>query len=313
VSAPADGRLAVVDVGSNSVRLFLCEGIGPEGPRGERYSTVTGLRRGAAADGSVAPDALARLDECLAGYAARVASFAPERVLPVATSAVRDAPNRDEVAAVVSRRLGAPMRLLSGEEEAAVAFAGARLAADGGGPILVLDVGGGSTELVRGGRAGPEGAVSLQLGAVRQTERHLRTDPPAPAELEALRKEALGLLRPAVAEVGGPAPGVGVAGTATSLAAIEIGRYDRALVHRHRLSRAGVEALVGRLAAMTVRERRGVPGLDPARAGVIVAGAVIVAAAMDAAGLAELMVSETDLLDGVALAASGRPIGSFRL
>lgn len=307
------GRIAVVDVGSNSVRLFLCEGIGPEGPRGERYATVTGLRRGAAADGAVAPDALARLDECLAGYAARVEAFAPDRVVPVATSAVRDAPNRDAVGAVVAARLGAGMRVLSGEEEAAAAFAGARLAADGAGPILVLDVGGGSTELVRGGAGGPEGAVSLQLGAVRQTERHLHADPPAPAELGALRDDALGLLRPAVERVGGPAPGVGVAGTVTSLAAIEIGRYDRALVHRHRLSRDGVEGMIGRLAAMTASARREVPGLDPARAGVIVAGAVIVAAAMEAAGLRELMVSETDLLDGVALAASGRPIGSFHL
>ena len=313
MSAPAGCRVAVVDVGSNSVRLFLCEGIGAHGPVGERYATVTGLRRGAGADGAVAADALARLAECLAGDADRIEAFAPDRVVAVATSAVRDAPNRDEVGDVILRRLGARMRVLSGDEEARAAFAGARLAAEGGGPIMVVDVGGGSTELVRGGPAGPEAAVSLQLGAVRQTERHLRGDPPAPAELEALRAEALGLLRPAVEAVGGPAPGVGVAGTVTSLAAIEIGRYDRALVHRHRLSRAAVEALTRRLAAMGARERREVPGLDPARAGVIVAGAVIVAAAMDAAGWEELMVSETDLLDGVALAAARRPAGSFRL
>jgi exopolyphosphatase/guanosine-5'-triphosphate,3'-diphosphate pyrophosphatase len=313
VSAPAGCRIAVVDVGSNSVRLFLCDGIDAEGPVGERFTTVTGLRRGAGADGAVAADALARLDDCLAGYAGRIEPFAADRVAAVATSAVRDAPNRHEVGEVVRRRLGARMRVLTGAEEAQAAFAGARLAAEGEGPILVLDVGGGSTELVRGGPAGPEGAVSLQLGAVRQTERHLRADPPEPAGLEALRAEALGLLRPAVEAVGGAAPAVGVAGTVTSLAAIEIGRYDRALVHRHRLTRAAVEAMARRLAAMPVHERREVPGLDPARAGVIVAGAVIVAAAMDAAGRQELMVSETDLLDGVALAAAGRPVGSFRL
>jgi exopolyphosphatase / guanosine-5'-triphosphate,3'-diphosphate pyrophosphatase len=308
-----DGRLAVVDVGSNSLRLFLCEGVGPSGPQGERVTTVIGLRRRAGADGTIAPDALERLDGCLAGYGEAVERFAAARVVPVATSAVRDAPNRDAVAAVVERRLGAPMRLLSGDEEAAASFAGARLAVDGDGPTLVVDVGGGSTELVRGGAGGPEGAVSLQLGAVRQTERHLGGDPPRPGELAHLREEARRLIEPALPAIGGPAPVVGVAGTATSLAAIDLGAYDRDRVHRHRMGLETVDELAARLAAMTVSERREVPGLDPERAGVIVAGALILAEATRAAGARELMISETDLLDGVALAASGRPIASLRL
>jgi exopolyphosphatase/guanosine-5'-triphosphate,3'-diphosphate pyrophosphatase len=217
------------------------------------------------------------------------------------------------VAAVVEARLGAPMRLLSGEEEARVSFAGARLAVDGDGEVVVVDVGGGSTELVRGGPAGPESAVSLQLGAVRQTERHLHHDPPLPEELAALREEARALAGPVLRAAGAPVPVVGVAGTATSLAAIELGGYDRQRVHRHRLSLERVEELAARLAAMTVEERRGVQGLDPARAGVIVAGTLIVAEAVRAAGAGELMVSETDLLDGVALAAAGSPMVSFRL
>jgi len=309
----AGDRLAVVDVGSNSLRLLLCEGVGPDGGRGERDSTVIGLRRGAAEDGAIAPDALGRLDETLAGYAGRVAAFAPARTVPVATSAVRDAPNRGEVAALVEGRLGAPMRLLSGVEEAEVSFAGARLALDGDERVVVVDVGGGSTELVSGGPDGPDDAVSLQLGAVRQTERHLHHDPPRGEELEALRDEARALVEPVLGAVAEPLPVVGVAGTATSLAAIDLGGYDRARVHRHRLALARVDELAARLAAMTTDERRAVPGLDPARAGVIVAGALIVAEAARAAGAAELMVSETDLLDGVALAAAGSPLVSFRL
>lgn len=309
----AGDRLAVVDVGSNSLRLLLCEGVGPDGARGERDSTVIGLRRGAADDGAIAPDALGRLDETLAGYAGRVAAFAPARTVPVATSAVRDAPNRGEVAALVEGRLGAPMRLLSGVEEAEVSFAGARLALDGDERVVVVDVGGGSTELVSGGPDGPDDAVSLQLGAVRQTERHLHHDPPRPEELAALQDEARALVEPALGAVAGPLPVVGVAGTATSLAAIDLGGYDRARVHRHRLSLARVDELAARLAAMTTEERRAVPGLDPARAGVIVAGTLILAEAARAAGAAGLMISETDLLDGVALAAAGSPTVSLRL
>jgi exopolyphosphatase / guanosine-5'-triphosphate,3'-diphosphate pyrophosphatase len=308
-----DERLAVVDVGSNSVRLLLCEGIGPDGPRGERETTVIGLRRGAAPDGTIAPDALERLDRTLAGYAEAIERFGPARTVPVATSATRDAPNREAIAGVVEGRLRAPMRVLGGEEEAAVAFAGARLAVEGDEPVVVVDVGGGSTELVRGGPSGPDGAVSLQLGAVRQTERHLAGDPPPPEELEALREEARGLIGPALTEIGGPAPVVGVAGTATSLAAIDIGRYDRDRVHRHRLSLETIERLAARLAAMTVEERRRVRGLDPERAPAIVAGALIVAEAVRAAGQGVAMISETDLLDGVALAATGAPILSSPL
>ena len=308
-----EDRLAVVDVGSNSLRLFLCEGIGPDGPRGERETTVIGLRRGAAPDGTIAPDALERLDRTLAGYAEAIDRFRPARTVPVATSATRDAPNRDAIAAVVEGRLRAPMRILTGEEEAAASFAGARLAVEGDGPVMVVDVGGGSTELVRGGPTGPNDAVSLQLGAVRQTERHLAHDPPRPEELAALREEARGLIEPALAQIGGPAPVVGVAGTATSLAAIDIGRYDRDRVHRHRLSLETIDRLAERLAAMTVEERRGVHGLDPERAPVIVAGALIVAEAVRAAGSGEAMISETDLLDGVALAATGSPVMSLPL
>lgn len=305
-------RLAIVDVGSNSVRLFLCEGADPEGPAGERFSTVTGLRRGAAADGTIADDALGRLDECLDRYARAAAAFAPARAIAVGTSAVRDAPNRDRVEAVVRDRLGAPLTVLDGDREAALAFAGARLGVAGDAPILVVDIGGGSTELVRG-REAPLDAVSLQLGAVRQTERHLASDPPAAGELAALRADAAGQVAGALATFGEFDAVVGVAGTITTLAAIELGGYDRDRVHRRSLARSTVESLLARLAAMPVARRREVPGLEPGRAGVIVAGAAIAAAVLEVTGRDALTVSERDLLDGVALAAWDPSSDLFRL
>lgn len=295
-------RLAVVDVGSNSTRLFLCTGCDAAGPCGERITTVTGLRRGAGADGAIADAALARLDEVLTRYAARIAAFGAERCIPLGTSAVRDAPNRHRVADLVEARLGTPLRVLSGGEEARLAFAGARLAAPEGAPVLVVDIGGGSTELVRGGPGGVAGAVSLQLGAVRGTERHLRHDPPLPGELAALREEALPMIRDALSGIGGPAPMLGVAGTVTTLAAVRDRRYDPDLVHGARLTRGEVEGILARLAAMPVADRRRVPGLEPARAPVIVAGAAIALACLEAAGAGELSVSERDLLDGAVIA-----------
>lgn len=312
MTAPA-ARVAVVDVGSNSIRLLLCERIGPEGPEGERTTTVVGLRRGARPDGSLAAYALERLDACLAGYAARVAAFGPERVLAAGTSAVRDAPNRGAVAAVVERRLGTPLTVLDGDQEARCAFAGARLGVPGAAEIMVVDVGGASTELVRGAADGPRASASLQLGAVRQGERHLLHDPPRPAEVTALRAEARGLVAGALARIGGPAPAVGVAGTITTIAAIELGGYDRDRVHGHVLSRATVERVAAELCAMDVRRRREVAGLEPARAEVIPAGAVIAAAVLEVSGLDRMTVSERDLLDGLALAALAPSPAVFRL
>ncbi|WP_217921757.1 hypothetical protein [Miltoncostaea oceani] len=309
---PAPDRIAVVDVGSNSVRLLLCERIGPAGPEGERISTVTALRRGAGADGSVAAEALARLDDCLAGYGERIAAFAPARVVAAGTSAVRDAPNRAEVAEVVARRTGAVLAVIDGDQEARCSFAGARLGAPGDEEIMVVDIGGASTELVRGAGDGPRAGVSLQLGAVRQSELHLRGDPPGEDGIDALRDEARLLVAAALERIGGPAPVVGVAGTITTLAAIELGGYDPVAVHGHVLDRDSVERITGRLCGMTVAARRELPGLEPARAEVIPAGALIAATVLEVAGLDRMTVSERDILDGLALAAVNPSSGLFR-
>ncbi|HET9039755.1 MAG TPA: hypothetical protein VFN40_06280, partial [Gemmatimonadales bacterium] len=182
-------------------------------------------------------------------------------------------------------------------------FAGARLGVpDDEGVVMVVDVGGASTELVRGGPGGPVGAVSLQLGGTRQTERHLHHDPPLPEEVGALLADAGGLVDGGLATIGGPAPAVGVAGTVTSLAAIELGVYDPDVVHGHVLTRPGVAAMAERLCAMTVAEREEIPGLEALRAPIIHGACLIVGGVLERAGLDAMRVSERDLLDGVAMA-----------
>lgn len=301
---------AIVDIGSNSVRLFLCTGLGSGGPEGERLTVITALRRGAADDGTIAVDALDRLDSCLTDYAERISAFHPDVVVPIATSATRDAPNRGDVVAVVERRLATAPRILSGEEEAAYAFAGARLAVEDGSVVTVIDTGGGSTEIVNGAGMRPDHAISLRVGSVRCTESHLPSDPPSAVQMEALADHVASTVRPAIRDIPLGGAVVGVAGTITTYAAVLLGGYDPARVHGFRLTRADLEAATRRLAALPLAERRGVPGLHPDRAGVIVAGGIIVATTMGELGAGELLVSERDILDGVARAALGDDGGS---
>jgi exopolyphosphatase/guanosine-5'-triphosphate,3'-diphosphate pyrophosphatase len=303
--------VAVVDVGSNSVRLLLWEGTDGDGPVGPRLTTVTGLRRGAAADGTIAPDALSRLAACAATYGELMRARGVARGVALGTSAVRDAPNRRAVAQIIGDQLGLPLTIISGTVEARLAYVGARLAVPDPGPAIVLDVGGGSTELVRGDDGGPTRAVSLQLGAVRSTEAYLAADPPHPDELDRLRTDLEAALVGAVAQIGGPAPLVGVAGTVTTLAAVDLGIYDPRRVHGHVLTRRRVEEMLSWMSGLPTTERALIPGLEPARAPVIVAGAAIVAGALAAVGADGLRVSERDLLDGAARYAEAlmEPVG----
>ena len=162
-------RAAVIDVGSNSVRLLLMERMDPDGAMGERIVTVTGLRRGAGTGGRITDDALRRLDACLADYAARIAAVGSPPVAAVGTAAVREAPNRASIQAIARRRLGADLDVIDGRREAALSFAGARLVLPpSGGPCRMIDIGGGSTEVVAGDADGPRTSVSLALGVNRQ-------------------------------------------------------------------------------------------------------------------------------------------------
>ena len=297
----SDVRVAVVDVGSNSTRLFLCDDIDEAGPRGQRITTITALRRGAGSDGSIAADALGRLDDCLTRYAATIDAFDADEVIAVGTSAVRDAPNRDRVAAIVDKRLGAQLRVLTGAHEAELSYVGARLATSGDGAVIVVDIGGGSTELVRGESDGPTSAVSLDIGGVRFTDTFLRDDPPTAAQVIALRAEAAGFVVPALSALGGPAPILGVAGTMTTIAAIANGGYDPELVHGMVVTSDEVHEITDHLVSVPLAERRQIPGLHPDRAPSIVAGALIACTVLDAAGVDQVAISERDLLDGVRL------------
>ncbi|HMM49445.1 MAG TPA: hypothetical protein PKE32_07530 [Miltoncostaeaceae bacterium] len=300
-----DERLAVLDVGSNSLRLFCCEGMDADGPRGARYTLVVGLRRGAGPDGSLDERALARLAAALDLWSERLRRFSPARTVAVCTSAVRDAPNRVRVLDLLERRVGPRCHVLSGEQEAGLAFAGASLAVGDRREITVVDVGGGSTELVSGAAGVRRAAVSLQLGAVRQTELRLASDPPSAAELARVSADVQDVCVPVRAALGGFGYPIAVAGTATGLAAIDLGGYNPRRVHRHRLSRRRVGELLALLVDLPTERRRTLPGLQPQRADVITAGAAILAGVLDVMGADEVMVSERDLLDGVAMASLG--------
>lgn len=295
---------AVIDVGSNSVRLLLARSVDASGAEGERIVTVTGLRRGAAPDGSVTDGALRRLDACLADYAARIRAAGSPPVVAVGTAAVREAPNVDRIQAVATHRLGAPLTVISGRQEAGLSFAGARLVLPGtAGPCRVIDIGGGSTEVVEGDAGGPVRAVSLPLGVNRQGDM-ITTDPPRPGDVAAVQAQARALVLDATAGFSGSGPLIGVAGTVTTVAAVMAGRYDPDEIHGMVITRRDVAAVRDRLAGMDAPARAGVPGLHPDRAPVIVPGLAILAGCMEALGAERLMVSERDILDGVAMQAA---------
>jgi exopolyphosphatase/guanosine-5'-triphosphate,3'-diphosphate pyrophosphatase len=301
-------RVAVVDIGTNSTRLLVADVEGGRVDEVDRRTTVTRLGEGLEASGRLSDAAMGRVSDALAEYREAIDSLGAERVVAVATSAMRDAANGPEFHAEIERRFGIDARTISGDEEARLTFLGATAGRDPGKHTLVIDIGGGSTEYVTGRPgADPDFHVSTQMGSVRHTERHLHGDPPTGSELEALELDARAIVD---AEV--PADvrervdaGIAVAGTATSLAAIDqqLDPYDPAKVHGYRLSLDACQRLVAKLGQLTVAERREVAGLHPDRAPSIVAGAGILYESMRAFGLDEVEVSETDILHGAALSA----------
>lgn len=301
-------RVAVVDMGSNSTRLLIADVDGGGGlVELDRRSLVTRLAEGVDATGRLGEEPQARVLAVLDEFGEAIASRGVERTAAVMTSAVRDASNGAEFAALVRRRHGLESRTLSGDEEARLTFLGATAARSREDPteLLVIDIGGGSTELVVGARGEVGFHVSTQNGVVRHTERHLHHDPPERAEMAALSAAVRAdVERRVPAEVReGAGAAVAVAGTATSLAAIdlELDPYDSARVEGHALTTGRIGELRDRLAALTLAERRQVTGLDPARAPTIVAGALILLEALAAFGLGRVEVSERDILWGAAL------------
>jgi exopolyphosphatase/guanosine-5'-triphosphate,3'-diphosphate pyrophosphatase len=301
-------RVAVVDIGTNSTRLLIAD-VSPGEAIAERVreSTVTRLGEGVEATGRLGEAPQQRVFAALERYAAEIRAQQCEASAAVMTSAVRDAANGAEFSATVRARFSLDGRTLSGDEEAAATYAGATASRPPGDPteLLVIDIGGGSTELVcgAGGRLGFY--VSAQIGVVRHTERHLASDPPASAELEALAADVDAGVHAVVPDDvrARTQAAVAVAGTATSCAAIDLAleRYDTTRVEGHVLSRAKLDALLERLAALPLAARRDVVGLDPDRAPTIVAGVVVLGRILDAFGLGEVEISDRDILWGVAL------------
>jgi exopolyphosphatase/guanosine-5'-triphosphate,3'-diphosphate pyrophosphatase len=302
-------RIAVIDQGTHSCRLLVVE----HAPNGElrelaQDMVITKLGQGVDATGSLDPEALARTEAIVARYCRRARALGAPDIRVTATSAVRDASNRDAFTAMIRRHAGAEPRVIDGAEEGRLAFLGGTRGLDTSlGPFLLVDIGGGSTEFVVGGAPGTADEVaSTQMGSVRLTERWVRSDPPAPTELAAMRAEIESRLDEAevrVPAINTAATFVSVAGTATTIQAIALGleRYDPETTHRSWLSLADAEDVVARLAGMTNAERAGIPVMAPGRGDVIVAGGEILVAVMRRFGFERTLVSETDILQGLAL------------
>jgi exopolyphosphatase/guanosine-5'-triphosphate,3'-diphosphate pyrophosphatase len=300
-------RVAVVDIGTNSTRLLIADVDGDHVEELDRRTRVTRLGEGVDRSGELGDEPVRRVLATLDEYHEAIEASGCEARVAVLTSAVRDARNGAEFTELVRNRYGLDARTIDGDEEARLTFLGATIGRgrSDAEPVLTIDIGGGSTELVVG--AGDEVSfhVSTQAGVVRQTERHLHSDPPRPEELQALGAEVREIIDGAVpASVRGSArSAIAVAGTATSCAAIlqELDPYDPERVHGYVLELGECELLLARLAAMPLAERRDVVGLHPDRAPTIVAGVAILIEVLRAFGLDEAEVSEHDILWGAAL------------
>jgi exopolyphosphatase / guanosine-5'-triphosphate,3'-diphosphate pyrophosphatase len=297
-------RVAAIDVGTNSTRLLVAEDA-PGGFRSiDRRMVITRLGQGVDRRRLLAPEALERTLSTIADYAATCGELGVEKIRVTGTSAVRDAHNREEFFEGVRRLTGTEAELLSGEQEAAATFLGTLSDLTDTGPVMVVDIGGGSTELIVGSRT-PERSVSLDFGCVRMFEKHLKSDPPEKEELEALREEVSDMVDDVYYDLEVPAGArvIGVAGTLTQLATLKTGLpvYDPDVTHHFVLTHGDVRQLARRLESLTFEQRRRIKGLEAGRADVIVAGAEILLVIMERFDVAEILVSEKDILDGLVI------------
>jgi exopolyphosphatase/guanosine-5'-triphosphate,3'-diphosphate pyrophosphatase len=303
--AAAPTRVAVVDIGTNSTRLLVADVADRGVTEVDRRTRVTRLGRGVDLSGQLSAEAIEAVCGVVGDYVAAYRQLGTEKVTAIATSAVRDASDGDAFIAELRERFALDARVLGGEEEARLTYLGATAGRPPSAPTLVIDIGGGSTELIAGSGDEVTFHTSLQAGVVRHTERHISTDPPTATELEDLASDVWGLMSEAL----GPHPeahaerGIAVAGTPTSLAAIDqqLDPYDPERVHGYRLSLESIQRMLSRLASVPLSERLEVTGLHPDRAPTIVAGVVILIEVMRSFGLAEIEVSEHDILHGAAI------------
>ena len=297
-------RVAAVDIGTNSTRLLVADRDGATLTTVDRRTTITRLGQGVNETRALHPDAIERTLAALREYRKVIDDLSVERVRATATSASRDASNRDEFFDPAEKTLGVRPELIPGEQEARLEYEGAIAGLTEPGPYLLVDVGGGSTEFIAGS-AEPEDLCSIDIGCVRLTEQYLHGDPPTPEELS----QAVSVVRDHLADVDRLVPGaahaktlVGTAGTVWTLAAIELGAdpADSARIDHFRLTRAAAEEVFRTLATEPIEQRRHNPGLEPGRVDVIVGGAIVVVSVMRHWNFDELLVSEADILDGLA-------------
>jgi exopolyphosphatase/guanosine-5'-triphosphate,3'-diphosphate pyrophosphatase len=306
-------RVAALDLGTNTTRLLVADVHDGRVEDVERQVRITRLGEGVDARGRLLPVPIARVRNCLTEFRRDLESLEAERILAVATSAIRDADNGEAFLGEVEWSYGFKTRLLTGAEEALLTFRGATLGRSLEKPTLVVDLGGGSTELIVGSESNSllqsGWHASLDVGSVRLTERFLPSDPPTVVELNECAGAVRSLLAERVPEDVGAEAAIGVAGTITTLAALaqSLPEYDPERVHGYRLSLDGITAQLERLTGMALAERRNLPALEPERAPVIVAGAVILWEVLAYVGLNEIEASERDLLHGAALEAANLP------
>jgi exopolyphosphatase/guanosine-5'-triphosphate,3'-diphosphate pyrophosphatase len=309
-------RVAAVDCGTNSIRLLIAD-VPPEGPHTDllRRMEIVRLGQGVDATGRLAPEAIERTRVVLAEYAAQARDLGATAVRMVATSATRDAANRTDFEAMVQATLGRLPDVIPGREEAELSFLGATAslgaAARAHGnpppppPFLVVDIGGGSTEFVLGDSSGVRAARSVDIGCVRLTERHLHGDPPSADEIGRAEADIRAALADVVAEVpvGEAASLVGLAGSVTTVAALalDLPAYDPVAIHGSRIPVGAVRSVTAGLLTATRERRAALPVMHPGRVDVIGAGSLILRVLMDAFAMDEVVVSEHDILDGIAL------------
>jgi exopolyphosphatase/guanosine-5'-triphosphate,3'-diphosphate pyrophosphatase len=305
-------RVAAIDCGTNSIRLLVADVEGGRLTDVSRRMEIVRLGEGVDRTGQLAPAAIDRTRKALADYTAELRDAGAERVRMVATSASRDASNADDFRAMVLETLGVEPEVISGDEEARLSFTGAVRGLGAPGPYLVVDIGGGSTEFVTGTHD-VEHAISVDIGCVRMTERHLPDDPPGAGAVAAARADVTaGVDRALTAVHARPGDGpertlVGLAGSVTTVAALALGldEYEPARIHQARIDRAAVEHVTTELLVATRAERLAMPVMHPGRADVIAAGALILQVIMERLDAPAVIASEHDILDGIAYSAAG--------
>jgi exopolyphosphatase/guanosine-5'-triphosphate,3'-diphosphate pyrophosphatase len=302
-------RVAVVDLGTNSTRLLVADVVDGVPHEVERLITITKLGEGVDGGRMLVPAAIERVHDCLARYRARIDAHAPTLMLAYATSAVRDAANGEEFLGEVERLFGLPVRLLTGDEEALLTFQGVSAGRDISEPTVIVDLGGGSTEIVIGDATGLRFHESLDIGCVRLAERFAANGLDGGCDREALVLHVRRLLMERIPADDPPSRGIGTAGTVTTLGTLHLGlaEEDPAALHGHRMPARWITEEAHRLASTPVEELRHRRGVSPERAQVIGSGALAISEIVGYFELDDLEISEADILHGVAIELATAP------